>query len=66
MIVKVQSSRRFISSSTPHPPEEDEVGVYVDGPVHGGEHVGDEEPLRGAQPVHVSHAPALLHREHVM
>ena len=60
MIVKVQSSRRFISSSTPHPPEEDEVGVYVDGPVHGGEHVGDEEPLRGAHPEHGPHVLPVL------
>ena len=52
-----KTSQKFISSSTPDPPEEDEVGVDVDGPVHGGEHVGDEEPLRGA---HTEHGPHIL------
>ena len=47
-------------------PEENEVSVHEDGLLHVWEHVGDEEPLGGAQPVHVSHAPPLLHREHVV
>ena len=47
-------------------PEEDEVSVHEDGLLHVWEHVGDEESLGGAQPVHVPHAPPLLHREHVM
>ena len=47
-------------------PEEDEVSVHEDGLLHVWEHVGDEESLRGAQPVHVPHAPPLLHREPVL
>ena len=41
-------------------PEEDEVSVDVDGALQGGEHVGDEEPLRGAHPEHVLHVLSLL------
>ena len=41
-------------------PEEDEVCVDVDGALQGGEHVGYEEPLRGAHPEHVLHVLSLL------
>ena len=41
-------------------PEENEVCVDVDGALQGGEHVGDEESLRGAHPEHVLHVLPLL------
>ena len=62
MQMSAMSCDQNISGAHSLSPKKYEVGVHVDGAVHGGEHVRYEESLRGTNTKHWFHILSLLKR----